>query len=71
MTTWEKHGELLVLVANGWKRAVIMPEGRGYIGVGIFGAKLEERHDTNKRMLRRRMADQHRREFPLPLKRIA
>ena len=61
---WERHGDLLLMVANGWKRAVIMREGSGYFGIGIFGGRLEECHDTNKRVLKQRLADQYSIEFP-------
>jgi hypothetical protein len=51
------------MVANGWKRAVIIREGAGYFGIGIFGGRLEECHDTNKRVLKQRLADQYSIEF--------
>ena len=34
---WEKHGDIWIFVANGWKRAIVLLEGTQYYASGIFG----------------------------------
>jgi len=60
--TWEKHGDILVMMANGWKRGVVYFEG-GWWGVGIFGSpgqNAQMRFCKNKRDIKRVMVEAYR-----------
>lgn len=64
--TWERHGDILVMVSEGWRRAVIFRDRNcsNWTGIGNFGSpELREFNSRTMRDLKRALTEQHRRLF--------
>ncbi len=63
---WEKHGDLFVLVdRQGWKRAILYPDGLWYAicTLGVPGQGIREVSYRNKRVAMRATVAEVRRDL--------